>query len=253
MPVCLAEVTFYFPQHGIVPDHMLLDAGLDNADGLSHLVFWVSEMPVDNCTACVMVATSAFSPLSVPPATAVIITGIGCIPHINPFLGKLIGGLAMAYLRSFYLHPITGDMDCKSVIRLQVQQKHFSPEQSQSQEQVYGLILRTFFQGKGRTVRSLRSSIESPTRRNRGRRRRLDHAVRPFPSSSGPIATGLTTSPTVTRAWTPRPQQTMRSATFDLERSSILTRLTVMSEDSFYWLYNAPPPLRFRPLLRVLT
>jgi hypothetical protein len=93
---------------------MSLNAGLDYADGLPHLVFSAAEMSVDNCTACVMVATSAFSPLYVPPAAA--ITGIGHIPIINPFLGELIGGLAMAYLHAFYIHPITADMDCKSVI-----------------------------------------------------------------------------------------------------------------------------------------
>jgi hypothetical protein len=150
-PACLAEVTSYFSQHGIVLNHMSSDAGPDYADGLPHLVFLASEMPVDNCTACVMVATSCFSPLCVPPAVAVIITGIGCIPHINPFLGELIGGLAMAYLRSFYLHPIAGDIDCESVTRLQDQQKKLTPEQSQLQGRVYGLILRAFLQGKGRT------------------------------------------------------------------------------------------------------
>jgi hypothetical protein len=151
MPACLAEVTSYFSRHGIVSDHMSSDAGLDYADGLSHLVFSASEMQVDNCTACVMVATSAFSPLSVLPATAVIITAIGRIPHINPFLGKLIGGLAIAYLRSFYLHPIAGDLDCESVTRLQDQQHKLTPEQSQSQGRVYGLILRAFLREKGRT------------------------------------------------------------------------------------------------------
>jgi hypothetical protein len=147
MPACLAEVTSYFSQHGIVPDHRSSDAGLDYADGLPHLVFSASEMPVDNCTTCVMVATSAFSPLSIPPAATVIITKIGRIPHIDPFLGELIGGLAMAYLRSFYLHPIARDMDCESVTRLQDQQQKLTPEQSQSQGRVYGLFLR----GKGRT------------------------------------------------------------------------------------------------------
>jgi hypothetical protein len=97
---------------------MSSDAGLDYADGLPHLVFSAAEMPVDNCTVCVMMATSAFSPLSVCPAVAIIITGIGRIFNINMFLGELIGGLAMAYLRAFYLHPIAADMDCESVTRL---------------------------------------------------------------------------------------------------------------------------------------
>jgi hypothetical protein len=165
MPACLAEVNSYFSHHGIVPDDMSSDAGLDYADGLPHLVFLASEIPVNNCTACVVVATSAFSPLSVPPATAVIITGIGRILRINPFLGKLIGGLAMAYLRSFYLHPIAGDMDCQLVTRLQDQQKKLSPEQSQSQGRVYGLILLAFLQGKCRTQPSIRyeeSHAEKP-------------------------------------------------------------------------------------------
>jgi hypothetical protein len=84
------------------------------------------------------------SPLSIPPAAAVIITEIGRIPHINPFLGELIEGLAMAYLRSFYLHPIAGDLDCELVTRLQDQQQKLTPEQLQSQGRVYGLILRAF-------------------------------------------------------------------------------------------------------------
>jgi hypothetical protein len=147
MLACLTEVTSYFSQHDIVSDHMSSDAGLDYADGLPHLVFSASEIPVDNCTACVMVATFDFFPLSIPP---VIITGICRIPHINPFLGELIWGLAMTYLRSFYLHPIAGDMDCESVTRLQDQQQELTPEQSQSQGRVYGLILRAFLRGKGR-------------------------------------------------------------------------------------------------------
>jgi hypothetical protein len=64
IPPCLAKVFKYFQQHGITPDHMSADAGLDYADGLPHLVFTAAEMPVNNCTACVMVATSAFSPRS---------------------------------------------------------------------------------------------------------------------------------------------------------------------------------------------
>jgi hypothetical protein len=99
-----------------------------------------------------MVSSSAFFPLSVPPAAAVIIIGIGRIPNINPFLGKLIGGLA--YLRAYYLH--TADMDCESVTRLQDQQKHLTPEQSQSQGRVYGLLLQAFVRGKG--------SAQSPIR-----------------------------------------------------------------------------------------
>jgi hypothetical protein len=146
---CLAKVHEYFREHGIIPDHTSSDTSLDYADGLPHLVFSTAEMPVDNCTVCVMVATSAFFPLSVTPAAAIIITGIGRIIHINPFLGKLIGGLTMAYLRAFYLHPIAADMDCESVTRLHDQQKHLSPEQSQSQGRVYGLLLQAFLRGKG--------------------------------------------------------------------------------------------------------
>jgi hypothetical protein len=125
------------------------DVGHNYTDGLSFLVFSSSKMPVDNCTACVMVATSAFSPLSVSPAAAVIITGLGHNPNINSFLGKLIGGLAMAYLRAYYLHPIAADMDCESVTHLQDQQKHLTPEQSQPQESVYGLNLQAFLRRKG--------------------------------------------------------------------------------------------------------
>jgi hypothetical protein len=94
----MAEVYEYFREHGITPDHMSSDAGLDYADGLPHLVFSAAKMPVDNCTACVMVATSAFSPLSVPPAAAIMITGIGRIFNINPFLGELIGDRTMALI-----------------------------------------------------------------------------------------------------------------------------------------------------------
>jgi hypothetical protein len=143
----------------IVPDHMSSDAGLDYADGFPHLVFSASEMSVENC---VMVVTSAFSPLSLSPAAAVIITGIGRIPYINPFLGELIGSLAMAYLGSFYLHPIAGDMDCESVTRLQDQQKKLTLEQSQSQGRVYGLILRAFLRGKGRTQPLIRYGESHP-------------------------------------------------------------------------------------------
>jgi hypothetical protein len=148
IPSCLAKVIEYFERHDIIPDHMSSDAGLDYADGLPHLVFTSNEMPVDNYIVCAMLATSAFSPMFVPPATAVIITGIGRIPDTNPFLGKLIGGLVMAYLHSYYLHPIA-DMNCESVTYLQNQQKHLTPEQFQSQGRVYGLIPQAFHRGKG--------------------------------------------------------------------------------------------------------
>jgi hypothetical protein len=177
---------------------MSSDVGLDYADGLPHRVFTTNEMAVDNCTACFMVATSAFFPLYVSPAVAVIITGIGRIPNIIPFLGELIGGLAMAYLRAYYLHPIAADMDCKSVTRLQDQQKHLIPEQSQSQGRVYSLILQAFFSG-GKVVRNPRSATKNPTWRRPIRRLRLALATQPFLSPSGPTATGLTTSLTDTR------------------------------------------------------
>jgi hypothetical protein len=60
IPSCLAKVIECFQQHDIPPDYMSSDAGLNYADGLFFLIFSSSEMPVDNCTACVMVATSAF-------------------------------------------------------------------------------------------------------------------------------------------------------------------------------------------------
>jgi hypothetical protein len=67
IPSCLAKVIECFQQHDITPDHMSSNEGLNYADGLPYLVFTKNEMVVNNRTACVMVATSAFSPLSVPP------------------------------------------------------------------------------------------------------------------------------------------------------------------------------------------
>jgi hypothetical protein len=100
----LAKVIDYFSQHDIAPDHMSSYAGLDYTDGLFHLV-------VDKFIACVIVVDSPSSPLAVSNAAAVAITGIGCIPNIDPFLCELIGGLAIVYFFSFYLHPIAEDMD----------------------------------------------------------------------------------------------------------------------------------------------
>jgi hypothetical protein len=145
---------------------MSSDTGLDYADGLPHLVFSASAMPI-------------------------LLSASDCRKH-----GLRIGDSSARPAEETYPGAVP----------------------------VTRTSLRTSSEGKA--VRSLRSGIGSPTQRNRGRRRRLDQAVRPFPSPSGPVATGLTTWPTVTRAWTPRSQQTMMSATFGLERSSVLTWLT---------------------------
>jgi hypothetical protein len=77
---------------------------------------------------------------------AIIITGAERIPHMNAFLEELIGGTAMSFLRSFFLFPIAGDMDCSSVTTMQ---GGLTPEQATTQARVYGLLLRAFLQGKG--------------------------------------------------------------------------------------------------------
>jgi hypothetical protein len=83
---------------------------------------------VSNCTACFVVACDKFDPGNSPPAAAIVIDGIERITLLNSFLGKLIGGIAMSYIRSSFPNPITADMDCAAVINLQDQQSHLPPE-----------------------------------------------------------------------------------------------------------------------------
>jgi hypothetical protein len=91
-----------------------------------------------------MVADSFF-PLSGPPAVAVSIHGIERIRHGNPFIGELVGGTGMSYLRSPFpslLVPIEADMDCGAVTTLQDQQIHLPPDRVSAQHWVYGVVLR---------------------------------------------------------------------------------------------------------------
>jgi hypothetical protein len=68
----------------------------------------------------------------------------------------------MAYLCSLNLRPIRGDMNCKLVACLQNQQKHLTPDQSQSQGRVYGLLLRAFLRGKGQAQPPIRYEESHP-------------------------------------------------------------------------------------------
>jgi hypothetical protein len=74
------------------------------------------------------------------PAAAVIITGAEHIPHINAFLGELIGGTAMSFLRLFFFFPIVGDMDCSSVTILQDMQRDVMPEQVTTQKRDFAVL-----------------------------------------------------------------------------------------------------------------
>jgi hypothetical protein len=96
-----------------------------------------------------VVACEKFDPGNSPPAAAIIIEGIERIKLLNPFLGEMIGGIAMSYLRSSFPNPITADMDCAAVINLQDQQSHVPPEQASDQKRMYGALLRALIQGKG--------------------------------------------------------------------------------------------------------
>jgi hypothetical protein len=75
-----------------------------------------------------VVVCDKFDPGNSPPAAAIVIEGIERITLLNPFLVKLIGGIAMSYLRSSFLNPITAHMDCTAVINLQDQQTQLPPE-----------------------------------------------------------------------------------------------------------------------------
>jgi hypothetical protein len=78
---------------GITPSHISSDAGFSQTGGLPSSVFTLSQPEVSNCTACFMVACDKFDPGNSPPAAAIIIEGIKRIKLLNPFLGKLIGGI----------------------------------------------------------------------------------------------------------------------------------------------------------------
>jgi hypothetical protein len=130
LPSCLAPVRNFLVEAGITPLHMSSDAGFSLTGGLPSSVFTLSQPKVSNCTACFVVACDKLDPGNSPPATAIIIEGIERIKLLNPFLGELIGGIAMSYIRSSFPNPIIADMDCAAVINLQDQQSHVPPERA---------------------------------------------------------------------------------------------------------------------------
>jgi hypothetical protein len=128
---------------------MSFDAGFSQTGGLPSSVFTLTQPEVSDCTACFVVACKKFDPGKSPPAAAIIIEGIERIKLLNPFLGEMIGGIAMSHLRSSFSNQITADMDCAAVINLQDQQSHMPPEQASDQKRMYGALLRALIQGKG--------------------------------------------------------------------------------------------------------
>jgi hypothetical protein len=149
LPPCLAPVRNFLVEAGITPSHMSSDAGFSHTGGLPSSVFTLSQPEVSNCTACFVVACDKFDPGNSPPAAAIIIKGIERIKLLNPFLGELIGGIAVSYLRSSFPNPITADMDCAAVINLQDQQSHLPPKRASDQKRLNGALLRALIQGKG--------------------------------------------------------------------------------------------------------
>jgi hypothetical protein len=144
-------VVAFLREQNINPVLMSSDASFEYAGGPPSSVFNDRELAVANCTACIMVADSSF-PLSNPPAMAVIIHGTERIRHGKPFIGELVGGTGMSYLRSPFpslLVPIKTDMDCGAVTTLQDQQIYLPPNQVSAQYRVYGAVLRAFLQGRG--------------------------------------------------------------------------------------------------------
>jgi hypothetical protein len=83
-----------------------------------------------------VVTCDKFDPGNSPPAAPIVIEGIERIKLLNPFLGEVIGGIAMSY------KPITADMDCAAVINLQDQQSHLPPERASDQKRLYRALLR---------------------------------------------------------------------------------------------------------------
>jgi hypothetical protein len=149
LPFCLAPVRKFLVEAGIILSHISSDAGFSQTGGLPISVFTMSQPAVSNCTACFVVAYDKFDPGSSPPAAVIVIKGIKRIKLLNPFLGELIGRIAMSYLRSSFPNPITADMDCAAVINLQDQQSHLPPQWASDQKRLYGALLRALIQGKG--------------------------------------------------------------------------------------------------------
>jgi hypothetical protein len=151
LPPCLLPVVTFLWEQNSTPVLMSSDASFEYAGGPPCSVFNDRELAVANCTACIMVADSSF-PLSGPSAVAVIIHGIERIRHGKPFIGELVGGTDMSYLRSPFSSLLVGieaDMDCGAVTTLQNQQIHLLPDQVSAQHRVYGAVLRAFLQGRG--------------------------------------------------------------------------------------------------------
>jgi hypothetical protein len=124
-PPYLRPVIQFLADHGITPTHMSSDASFECVGGPPSSVFYRDDPVVSNCTACVIVAGTSFDPGKSPPAVTIIITGAERIPHMNAFLGELIGGTAMW---SFFFFPIADNMDCSSVTTLQDMHRDLTPE-----------------------------------------------------------------------------------------------------------------------------
>jgi hypothetical protein len=168
LPPCLAPVRNFLVEAGITPSHVSSNAGFSQTGGLPSSVFTLTQPEVSNCTACFVVACEKFDPGNSPPEAAIIIEGIERIKLLSQFLGKLIGAIAMSYLRSSFPNPITADMDCAAVINLQDQQSHVPPEQASDQKRLYGALLYIVINIDYMILMSILISVPLLLRFNRG-------------------------------------------------------------------------------------
>jgi hypothetical protein len=122
---------------------MSSDASFEFAGDKPSSLFSQTSLSVRNATGCVMVADNTFLPKQSPPLLAVLLTGIKRIMDVNSFLAELICGTLMSHLRGHFTgNQILGDMNCGSVLDLQDQQTHLSPEKATTQRRAYGRVLQ---------------------------------------------------------------------------------------------------------------
>ena len=147
-PACFRILRDYLAQHNATPVLMCSDAGVSFLPRPPSAAFEINSEQVKQVTACIVACDRHFQPGIRPPCAAIIITGIERLIAINPFLGELVGCIAMELFRGVFPHVIPAFTDCESVIRLLLHQIHRDPATATTQRKPYGQLLRALAQAR---------------------------------------------------------------------------------------------------------
>jgi hypothetical protein len=138
-PPQIAEAVEWLKSIGRLPTHMSSDAGSHVAKRPPSAAWSASPQRTRNTTSAIVVTYGLYVPGLTPPLLVFMITAID-------FLGKLIGAVLMAFLRSCFSPPITALMDCLSVIKVVKKGWTLKSAGNPQEHRAYGILVSAIFQ-----------------------------------------------------------------------------------------------------------